>query len=127
MVLTRVQKFILYTLGIWYEEANKRLRDKPVEIAVSKGVFIDLVKKAKIVEKQERALYKNLEVLEAKRLISYTNKDLALTERGKKHFLQLSTELHPYLYVGRLLREKDPLSYSKKVQTVFSRENESKE
>ena len=119
MKITNKQKFILYTLGKWYAEANKKLKGKPLHVMISKSVFIDVAKKAKMVKKKERALYKNLELLEKKKLISYTNKNLALTDKGKKLFVKLNEELNPYLKVTDTLKKKDPLSYSRKAQTVF--------
>jgi len=72
-----------------------------------------------MVEKKERALYKNLEFLQKKKLISYNNKNLALTIKGKKLFEKVNEELTPYFNVSDALKKKDPLSYSKKAQTVF--------
>jgi len=117
--ITNKQKFILYTLGKWYAEANKKLKDKGLQVVISKSVFIDVAKKAEMVRKKERALYKNLEFLEKKKLISYNNKNLALTDKGKKIFAELNKELSPYFKVTATLRKKDPLSYSRKAQSVF--------
>ena len=64
MKTTKTQNFILFTLGKWYEEANKKIKGKPLEVCISKKTFIELVMKAKIAKKLERALYKNLETLE---------------------------------------------------------------
>ena len=41
--LARSRKFILFTLGEYYREANKRLKEKPLEVIISKVVFVDLV------------------------------------------------------------------------------------
>lgn len=119
MQISNKQKFILYTLGKWYAEANKKLKSKPLHVMISKSVFIDVAKKAKMVKKKERALYKNLEFLEKKKLISYENKNLALTEKGKKIFAELNKELNPYFKVTATLKQQNPLSYSRKAQTVF--------
>ncbi|MBW2978342.1 hypothetical protein KY331_05850 [Candidatus Woesearchaeota archaeon] len=119
MKITNKQKFILYTLGKWYAEANNKLKGKPFHVMISKSVFIDVAKKAKMVKKKERALYKNLEFLEKKKLISYVNKNLSLTAKGKKLFDKLNEELSPYLNVTETLKKQNPLSYSRKAQTVF--------
>ena len=37
MALTKKQQFILYSLGSWYLEANKKLKEQPLEIAISKN------------------------------------------------------------------------------------------
>jgi hypothetical protein len=119
MKTTRVQNFILFTLGKWFEEANKKIKHKPLQVSISKKVFIELVKKAKFAEKQERALYKNLEILEKKKLISYNNKELELTKRGKTLYDDINKRLNPFFNVFRKLREKNPIGYTKKVQTIF--------
>ena len=55
----------------------------PLEVSISKSLFIGVVKKAHLAEKKERALYKNMETLEEKKLIKYDNKQLSLTKKGK--------------------------------------------
>ncbi len=119
MKTTRVQNFILFTLGKWFEEANKKIKHKPLQVSISKKVFIELVKTAKFAEKQERALYKNLEILEKKKLISYRNKELKLTKRGEALYNDINKRLSPFFNVFRKLKEKSPISYTKKVQTIF--------
>lgn len=119
MKATKVQEYILYALGKWFEEANKRIKDKPLAVSINKITFIDLVKKARIAKKQERALYKNLEILEKKKLISYKNKELELTKRGKKLFKKIEKDVLPYFRLIKKLKEKDPIKYTRKLQTVF--------
>ncbi len=120
MQLTPTHKFILFTLGIWYLEANKKLKDKQLEISISKAVFIDIIKKSGLVEKQARALYKNLELLERSKLIKYENKSLFLTKKGEKIFSKVYDDIKPYINVVKLLEGKNPLSYNKRLQTRFS-------
>ncbi|HLC86444.1 MAG TPA: hypothetical protein VJG30_04115 [Candidatus Nanoarchaeia archaeon] len=117
MDLTSTQRFILFTLGIWYEEANRKLKDKDLEVFISKVVFIEVVRKARMVEKEERALYKNLELLERKRFISYNNKNIVLTSKGFNAFNKIKKGLSPYINVIDVISKKDPLSYSKRIQT----------
>ena len=119
MLLTPTHKFILFTLGFWYNEANKKLKDKNLAVSISKALFIDIVKKSGIVEKQERALYKNLELLENIKLIKYENKGLILTKKGENIYSKVYEEMIPYRNIMWLVNEKDPLSYSKKIQTKF--------
>jgi len=119
MKSTRVQNFMLFTLGKWFEEANKKIKNKSLQVSISKGTFIELVKTAKFAEKQERALYKNLEILEKKKLINYNNKELKLTERGRKLYEDIDKRITPFFNVFRKLKEKNPISYTKKVQTIF--------
>jgi len=119
MKTTRVQNFILFTLGKWFEEANKKIKDRSLKVSISKTVFIDLVKTAKFARKQERALYKNLEILEKKKLVKYENKELELTQKGKTLYEDIDKRLKPFFNVFKKLKEKDPIRYTKKVQTVF--------
>lgn len=121
MVLaTNVQKLILFTLGSWYLEAQRKFQDSPVSIVISKATFIDLILRANIAGKQERALYKNLEDLEKRKYITYDNKSLALTNKGNKLFDKVYKELRPYVNVIHALKQKDPLSYSRRVQTKLT-------
>ena len=60
MPATKVQQYILFALGKWFEEANERIKYKPLEVSLSKNLFIDVVKRAEFAKKQPRALYKNL-------------------------------------------------------------------
>jgi predicted transcriptional regulator len=118
-VATNVQKFILFTLGSWYLEAQRKLAG-PVEIVISKATFIDLLMRANLAGKQARAVYKNLEDLEKQKLISYENRSLALTKKGEKLFTKSYNELRPYVNVIHALKQTNPLSYSRKMQTVLS-------
>lgn len=120
MAATNVQKFILFTLGSWYLETQRRFASIPVNVVISKVTFIDLVMRAHFATKQARALYKNLEDLEKRKLISYENKSLALTPKGQKLFEKIYQELRPYVNVIHALKQKDPFSYTRKVQTVLS-------
>ncbi|MBI4451712.1 hypothetical protein HY642_07090 [Candidatus Woesearchaeota archaeon] len=119
MALSEAQRYILFALGRWYDEANKRLAGKPVEVAISKAVFIDTVHKAALAEKKERALYRNLESLEKRKYISYANRNLALTKRGNRLYEKINRKMAPYVTVVTTLKETNPFSYSKKAQTKF--------
>jgi len=116
---TKTQRFILFTLGKWYEEANKKIKGKPLQVCISKKIFIELVRKAGFAKKQERALYKNLETLEKKKLVKYANKELVLTIKGKKLFSKINNQVSPYINLYEKLKSKDPTSYTRKVQTIL--------
>lgn len=120
MAATREQKFILFALGLCYAEFSKRFSGKPLSMSISKSQFIELAMKASITKKKERALYKNLETLEKKKLVSYASKNLALTERGTRLFTKISTELSPYLSVNSILTSQDILRYTRKAQAVLA-------
>jgi len=115
---TKTQNFMLFTLGKWYEESNKNLKE-PLEVCISKKIFIELVMNAGIAEKHERALYKNIESLEKKKLIGYDNKKLVLTKKGKVLFGRLDKDVMPYIKLYDKLKISCPTSYLKRVQTFL--------
>tara|TARA_Y100000296_G_C5090980_1_gene214822 strand:+ start:438 stop:800 length:363 start_codon:yes stop_codon:yes gene_type:complete len=119
MKLTRTERFMLYTLGRWYVEANKKLKKKSLSVKVSKQTFIQLVLNSGIVSKKQRALYKNLERLEKDKFIKYKNKSLTLTDRGLEYFKKINKEIDSYRKVHRTLNKKNVFKYSDKVQTKF--------
>ena len=99
MKTTKVQAFILFTLGYWFGQANEKIEDKPLKVSISKKVFIDLVMKAGFAKKQERALYKNLEILEKNKLLYYGNKELSITKKGERQFAKILKDIKPYFEV----------------------------
>ena len=113
------QKLILYALGEYYKESNKTLKGRSLEVVAPKYVFIDLLRKLKLTEKKPRALYRNLETLEKKKLISYSDKNLHLTAKGMKMFNEISSEVDPYVNVLRVLETIEAFRKSKKSQTVL--------
>ena len=121
---TKTQRFMLYTLGKWFEEANSQMKPKPLQVSISKTIFIELVLNAALASKQKRAIYKNLETLERKKLITYQNKEILISQRGEKLYREIEEEMRPYFIVNKKLQEKSATSYTKKVQTIFKREEE---
>jgi hypothetical protein len=119
MRVGKKQTFILFTLGEYYSYANKKLKKAGLEVVISKKVFIEIVRKANLAEKKERALYRNLQTLEKKKLISYQHRNLKLTERGEKFYRKLQKEYAPYLNLVRVLDKVNVRKYTKKAQTVF--------
>lgn len=118
MKLNRKHRFILYALYQYLREANKQLSDKPLEMSVSKIVLIEALKKSRIADKSERALYKNLEILEKKKLIKYENKFLKPTPTGLKMFLEMHSEMVPYFHMVSVIKN-DVRNLGRKVQTYF--------
>ena len=122
MNITREQKFILFALGTCNAECSKRFADKPITVTISKGAFIELAMKSNIVGKKERALYKNLELLEKKKLVDYSNKSLHLTNRGQTLYGKVQKELQPYFAVSQILNSQDILNFTKKARAVLKNE-----
>lgn len=117
MELSKVHCLMLFTLGSWYSSVSKQLEGRPIELAVTKSVFIKALMNAGIAGKTERALYQNLEYLEKKKLVSYDNKALRLTDRGRRQFEKIVDDVSPYLAVLKVLSRNNPLSYAKTAQT----------
>jgi len=118
MKLNKIEKVMLYALGRYYDISLRALPDKSLAIHLPKNVFIDFVRKVKLFEKGERAIYKNFEYLEKRKLISYENKNLTLTEKGAKEYRELREGLKPYFEINNIII-KDRVRDSKKLQTVF--------
>ena len=119
MKSTKTQRFILYSLGKWFEESNKKIKNKSLKVSISKTSFIELALNSGIEKKQKRALYKNLQTLEEKKFLTYKNQEINLTKKGEKLFKEIKGDLKPYIIVYKKLKEKSPTYYTKKVQTVF--------
>ena len=73
---------------------------------------------AKITGKSQRGLYRNLEVLEKKKLISYENKFLKLTKKGLIKAKEIDKEIKPYFAVINKI-EKKKIKTKKPVQAYF--------
>ncbi len=119
MGLTKKTKLILFALYWYYKERNAKLKDTPLRLAISKVSFIDMIKKFELAEKKPRAIYKNLETLEKKKLIQYKEKHLYLTERGKNLIKKTLHEIQPYLDVIKDIKKKKGKVSVRKAETVF--------
>jgi hypothetical protein len=119
MKVTRTQKWMIFALGSWFGEAQKKIHGSPLLVSVSKIAFIDFLLSTGLVTKHKRALYKNLEVLEKRKWIVYDNRELLLTHTGLRTFEKIYEELLPYLTVKDKLASQDVLKYTKKVQTIL--------
>lgn len=95
--LTNNQQLMLYSLGLCCRQLNKRFEDKPLEASVSKILFIETLLKSALVSKKTRALYRNLELLEGKKLITYRNRQIHFTKRGYSLFNKLDRQVEPYI------------------------------
>ena len=96
-MVSKTHQLTLYSLGQCYRQLNKRFEDKPLEISISKVGFIELLLASKLVGKKKRAIYKNLELLEKKKLVSYDKKQLCFTRRGYKLYNKISASVEPYI------------------------------
>ena len=102
----------------YLKKLNKQFTNKPLEASVSKIDFIKLLQKLKIVDKSERGLYKNLEILQKQKYILYENKFLKLTKKGLKEVQQKELDLLPYIKLI-VKMEKGKIKTTKSPQTYF--------
>ncbi len=117
MKLTKTQRLILYSLGQFYHRLNQPLEEKPVTVRTSKIAFIELLLSFGIITKQERALYKNLETLERKKLIEYENRMVKFTEMGLKIRDRINVEIKQFVDVERYFNEAD--QPKRKLQSII--------
>lgn len=118
MKLTSVQRLILHSLGEFYNVLNQPLIEKPVKLQTSKITFIEHLLKSRIITKQERALYKNLETLEKKRLIGYEQRMIKFTEKGLKELQKIERDIKKNLDLKKYFQNAE--KPKRKLQTVIS-------
>ena len=116
--ITKTQKLILYSLRQFYQSLIQPLSEKHLRLRTSKIAFIELLLASGIVGKQERALYKNLETLEDKKLIEYEKRMVKFTEKGVKIMDKINKEVKQFIDVKEYFKEvKKP---KRKLQTTIS-------
>jgi len=121
MKLPEKQRLILFVLGKLYDEANKKLNKSLLEVSVSKSAFIEIVKKAELAKKKERALYKNLESLEKSKMVSYDGKILRMSDRGLKAYNEIDRQLAPYVGIIKTIEQENLIKLTSKARTTFIR------
>ncbi len=123
MAVSNKIKLMLFALGEYYKDTNKKLQKETapnLAMVSSKVDFIRVVQKAGITSKKSRSIYKNLEQLEKRKLIYYNpSKELLFTPKGHKLLKQIEKEIHPYLAVLDTIRQQHMAKYMKKPQTMF--------
>ena len=116
MTLAKPQRLILFALGQFYASLNQPLVEKPVQMRTSKIAFIEHLLQSKIISQQERALYKNLETLEQKKLITYENKMIIFTEVGLKELEKINREIRQFFSLENYFKDAKP---KRRLQTVI--------
>ncbi len=116
MKLTAVHESVLYSLGQFYQSINQPLTEKPVRLRTSKIVFIEVLLQSKILPKQKRAVYKNLESLERKKLIEYYNHMIAFTPKGMRELQTINKRIRPFVDIENYFRTAKPI---RKLQTII--------
>ena len=115
---------MLFILGQYYKEINRKYRMPFLKVSVSKVEFIDLVKKSGIVSKQARSIYKNLEYLEKKKLIEYEHQMLKFTKKGKVEFERINKHIQPYIDTVDKIRKGDIRKSKHMGQMIFLRKGQ---
>ena len=82
----------------------------------SKIAFIEHLLHSGNISKQERALYKNLETLENKKLILYENRMIIFTEFGLKELEKISKEIQQFIDLEKYFQQEKPKG---KLQTMI--------
>jgi len=94
--LTQKQQLILYSFGQCSQQLNRRFADQPLEVSVSKIAFIEALESSGLVSKKTRALYRNIETLEQKKLLSYHSRQLRFTQRGYESYRLFEQRIAPF-------------------------------
>lgn len=118
MKLTTKEKLLVFALGIYLQNLKKKVCCD-LDVSIQKSTFIDFVLKTKLFEKKERALYKNLENLEKKKLLGYPVKRIVLTEKGWKAYWRINDSVKPYLILQDALSTETIVKGTRKIQTIF--------
>ncbi|MEK6905182.1 MAG: hypothetical protein AABX24_02155 [Nanoarchaeota archaeon] len=116
--LTKTERLILFSFSQFYSSINQQLVTKPLRLETSKITFIELILQSKIITKQERALYKNLESLEDKRLIEYDNRVIKFTDSGLNMVQKIDREINQFVDIKDYFKEIKKTK--RKLQTVIN-------
>ena len=117
MRLTDVQRLILFSLGQFYQSINQPLVAKPLKLRTSKIAFIELLLESKLLGKQKRAMYKNLESIEKKKLIAYDEKMIRFTVLGLKELEKINQEIKQFVEIENFFKTSQ--QPRRKLQTMI--------
>ncbi len=118
MILSKTERLILYSLGQFYQSINQPLSDKHLRLRTSKIAFIELLLSSKIIAKQARTVYKNLEKLEDKKLIGYEKRMIRFNPEGLKILDKINQEIEQFVDLKAYF--KKPNTSKRKLQTTIS-------
>ena len=119
MKLSRVQKLVLYALGEFYASLNHPLLEKNLHLRTSKITFIELLLSSKIIAKQERAVYKNLEDLEKSKMIEYNHRMIKFTDKGLGELKKIEQEIKKFSEITSHFQKEKP---KRALQTTIDNE-----
>ena len=116
MKVTKTQRQIIYALGQFYHQLNQPLIAKPIKVRTSKIAFITFLSHSEIITKQQRALYKNLETLEDKGLISYEGRMITFTALGLNILDKINREINQFIQLRDFFKNR---KQHNEVQTII--------
>ena len=120
MGVSETSKEVLFLLGEFFKETDRRFISAPLAVSISKAEFIDAIMKIGVVKKHERALYKNLEELQKYRYIIYPkNKSLRMSNRGFNLYRKTSADLERLLDI-RIKMATKSIAFQRKTQTKLT-------
>ena len=117
MKLTKTERLILYSLGQFYAQLTQPLQEKPIHLRTSKIACIAFLLHSNIIVKKERALYKNLEELEKKKLLEYQNKMITFTEKGILVVKKINKDVEQFIKIEKFFSTGE--KPKRKLQTVI--------
>lgn len=114
---------MLFILGHVLQESQKQFSNQPFSVYISKADFISIAQHVGAVMKQERAVYKNLELLEKSRLISYKKdkqkRSLRLSQKGYRAFQRLAQRHEDWHAIRQKIANTELLKGNRVFQTVL--------
>jgi hypothetical protein len=116
MHLSGKKKEMLFILGMFFSETDRKFSQAPLSVSVSKAEFIDVIKSLSAVSKKERAIYKNLEELQKEKFVIYNERELLLSRRGFNEYEAIINEMKNLDSIASKI-EAQRIIFKRKVQT----------
>jgi hypothetical protein len=116
MTLTDKKKEMLFILGQFLLETDKKFAEAPLQVSISKAEFIEIIKDMKAVSKTERTIYKDLEELQEKRYIIYDERDLRMSKKGYNEYIGIIEEADRLKQLAESIKASN-IRFKRKIQT----------
>ena len=116
MHLSGKKKEMLFILGQFFSETDRKFSQAPLSVSVSKAEFIDVIKHLSAVSKKERAIYKNLEELQKEKYVIYDDRELLLSRKGFNEYEAILKEITSLNSISSKI-EAQRITFKRKVQT----------
>ena len=116
MHLSGKKKEMLYILGQFFKETDKKFAEAPLSVSVSKAEFIDVIMSLTAISKKERAAYKDLESLGKEKYIIYEGRMLMMSKKGFKEYADIIAENKRFNEITQKI-EAHRIRFKRKIQT----------